>query len=100
MNALLQPRLEYLPMHASDIANVMATEKRIYPFPWTEGNFTDSLAAGYSAWVCREQGVMVGYAVMMLALDEAHLLNVSIVAEYQRRGRGGMLLEYLFDVAR
>lgn len=102
MNAQLQlqPRLDYLPMQAADIAKVMATETLIYPFPWTEGNFIDSLTAGYSAWVCREDEVMVGYAVMMLALDEAHLLNISIVAERQRRGRGGTLLEFLFDVAR
>ena len=100
MNAVLRPRLEYRPMHAADVAAVMATEKRVYPFPWTKGNFTDSLAAGHSAWVCREDGVMVGYAVMMLVLDEAHLLNLSIVAGRQRRGLGGMLLEFLGGVAR
>ena len=100
MNAVLQPRLEYLPMRAADVAAIMATETRIYPFPWTVGNFTDSLAAGYSAWVCRADGVMVGYAVMMLVLDEAHLLNISVVPERQRCGLGSRLLEYLFDVTK
>ena len=98
--ALLQPRRTYLPMQSADIAAVMAIEKRIYPFPWTEGNFTDSLAAGHSAWVCHERGVMVGYAVMLLVLDEAHLLNIGIAAESQRRGHGGTLLGFLCGVAR
>jgi ribosomal-protein-alanine N-acetyltransferase len=43
---------------------------------------------------------MVGYAVMMFVVDEVHLLNIGIVAERQRAGLGGTLLEYLFQVAR
>ena len=100
MSAVLQSRLEYVPMHAENIADILAVERRIYPFPWTEGNFTDSLASGHSAWVCCDAGIMVGYAVMMLVLDEAHLLNIGIVAERQRCGLGGMLLEFLFGVAK
>lgn len=99
-NAVPQPRLEYSPMRREDIAEIMVIEKRIYPFPWTQGNFTDSLSSAYSAWVCREGGVMLGYAVMMLALDEAHLLNISVAAERQRSGLGSMLLEHLFGVAK
>lgn len=87
-------------MHASDVAAVLAAEHRIYPFPWTEGNFVDSLKAGYSAWICREDGVLAGYAVMMMAVDEAHLLNISILPERQRRGLGGELLAHLFRIAR
>lgn len=100
MNAVLQPRLDYRPMHADDVAAIMAIEQRIYPFPWTAGNFTDSLAAGYSAWVCSADGALAGYAVMMLVLDEAHLLNISIAAEHQRCGLGSALLEQLFAVAK
>ncbi|MBI4984218.1 MAG: ribosomal protein S18-alanine N-acetyltransferase [Rhodocyclales bacterium] len=87
-------------MTAADIPAVMAIENRIYPFPWTEGNFVDSLASGYSAWICSETGGMVGYAVMMPVLDETHLLNISIAAERQCRGLGSALLEFLFGEAR
>ena len=100
MNAVLQPRLDYRPMHAEDLPAVMETENAVYPFPWTMGNFADSLASGHSAWVASENGVMVGYGVMMLVLDEAHLLNISIAAERQRCGLGSTLLEFLCGVAR
>ena len=100
MNAVLQPRLDYRPMVAADVAAIMAIEQRIYPYPWTAGNFTDSLAAGYSAWICRERGAIAGYGLMMLVLDEAHLLNIGIAPERQRCGLGSALLEYLFGVAR
>jgi ribosomal-protein-alanine N-acetyltransferase len=87
-------------MRPEDIDAVMAIEKTIYPFPWTAGNFADSLASGYGAWVCLEDGAMVGYAVMMLVVDEVHLLNISIAAERQRTGLGGELLEFLLATAK
>lgn len=100
MNAVLKPQLEYRPMRVEDIDAVMAVERTIYPFPWTAGNFVDSLASGYSAWICLWDGAMVGYAVMMLIVDEAHLLNVSIAADRQRAGLGSELLEFLFATAK
>lgn len=99
MNAVLSA-LDTRAMDSADIPEVMAVEQRIYPFPWTVGNFADSLHAGYSAWVCRDQGALAGYAVMMLALDEAQLLNIGIAPAWQRRGCGSVLMEYLFDVAK
>ncbi|HEX8961911.1 MAG TPA: ribosomal protein S18-alanine N-acetyltransferase [Rhodocyclaceae bacterium] len=100
MSAVLKPRLAYRPMQPGDLDAVMAIEKEIYPFPWTKGNFADSLASRHCALVCIEDEVMVGYAVMMVVLDEAHLLNISIAAQRQRAGLGIELLEHLFDVAR
>jgi len=43
---------------------------------------------------------MTGYAVMLQVLDEAHLLNITVLPELQRSGRGSALLQYLFDEAR
>ena len=43
---------------------------------------------------------MIGYAVMMWVLDEAHLLNLSVLPELQRQGRGTALLMHLFGLAR
>ncbi len=100
MNAVLKPRLEYRPMRMEDVEAILAIEKAIYPFPWTAGNFVDSLASRYSAWICLEQGVMAGYAVMMMVLDEAHLLNISVAAERQRCGLGSELIEFLFATAK
>ena len=100
MNAVLVTTLDWQPMCAGDIDAVMAVENRIYPFPWTAGNFLDSLDSGYSAWTCRENGVLVAYAVMTLAVDEAQLLTIGVAAERQRTGLGGELLAHLFAVAR
>jgi ribosomal-protein-alanine N-acetyltransferase len=89
-----------IPMTADDLSAVLAIENDIYEFPWTRGNFRDSLESGYSCWLYRDGADLVGYAVVMLALDEAHLLNLSIARATQRRGYGRQLLEEVSAVAR
>jgi len=104
MSAVLKPAsgpaLHFAPMADSDLDKILAIERAIYAFPWTRGNFRDSLRAGYSCWSARADGEIIGYAVMMLAAGEAHLLNLSVAAERQRRGHGRALLAHLLDVAR
>lgn len=87
-------------MTEGDLAEVTAAEQRIHPFPWSLGNFRDSLAAGHDCWLKREAGALVAFAVVMRAVDEAHLLNISVVPERQRAGLGRALLEFLCTAAR
>jgi len=100
MSAVLRPRPGIQPLAERDLELVAAIERDIYEFPWTHGNFRDSLAAGYSCWVFRSSDRLIGYAVMLLGADEAHLLNLSVAATCQRRGFGSRLLEHLIQVAR
>ena len=92
MNALLSPRVEMLPMNLHDLDEVLVIEYRVYPFPWSRGNFADSMTSGYSCWVCRVGGELVGYLVLMLAVDDAHLLNISVAEKRQGMGFGARLL--------
>ncbi len=100
MSAVLKPALQFLPMADSDVDRVLDIERAIYDFPWTRGNFRDSLRSGYSCWTACEGRELIGYAVMMLAAGEAHLLNLSIAGSRQRRGHGRALLAHLVRVAR
>ena len=90
----------FRPMTESDLDAVMAIAPHIYSHPWTRGNFVDSLASGYSAWVLLDGAKIIGYSLMMLVLDEAHLLNLSIAKAYQKRGLGRLLLEHMIANAR
>jgi ribosomal-protein-alanine N-acetyltransferase len=100
MSAVLRPEPRIRPLAERDLDAVVAIEREIYEFPWSLGNFRDSLAAGYSCWVLRAPDGPIGYAVMMIGAGEAHLLNLSVAAGWQRRGYGKQLLEHLMDVAR
>lgn len=92
--------LDFEPMDPGELDWVCEAETTLHSHPWTRGNFADSLAAGYSCWVARECGTRVGYGILMLVLDEAHLLNISVCGGAQRRGVGQALLEHLFAVSR
>lgn len=100
MSAVLNQLSHCRPMAHQDLEIVAAIEQDIYQYPWSLGNFRDSLNAGYSCWVNEIDGVAAGYAVMMLAAGEAQLLNLGIAKPYQRRGLGRRLLQYMIKVAR
>ncbi|MCB5191187.1 ribosomal protein S18-alanine N-acetyltransferase [Methylobacillus arboreus] len=100
MNAVLKPDATLRPMQLDDLDTVARIEPTIFPYPWTRGNFSDSLESGYSCWVYEQDSEIFGYAVLMLVLDEAHLLNVSIAAPRQGKGYGRSLLAHMMDVAR
>jgi ribosomal-protein-alanine N-acetyltransferase len=100
MSAVLKPVLRIAPMTELDLKAVLAIEKKIYPYPWTAGNFRDSLRAGYHCRVFLYGEELIGYAVFMIAVGEAHLLNLSVAGHAQGRGLGRELLSHVVGVAR
>ena len=100
MSAVLRPAPRFEPMSEADLRPVLEIEEGLYEFPWTIGNFRDSLRAGYGCWVYREGAELIGYAVLLLAAGEAHLLNLSVAAHAQRRGHGRSLLDNVVGVVR
>lgn len=101
MSAVLKPRQpRYRPMTEADLEQVARIERAAYPYPWSLGNFRDCLAAGYSCWVAELDGNLVGYAVLLIAAGEGHVLNCCISPQWQGRGYGRMLMTHLIDTAR
>jgi [ribosomal protein S18]-alanine N-acetyltransferase len=100
MSAVLSHAAAFRPMRMMDLDDVLAIEQQIYAHPWTAGNFRDSLHAGYSCWVMECSGFLAGYGVLMMGVSEAHLLNLSIAADWQRRGLGRSLLHHFIGTAR
>jgi len=98
MKSILEAGIEVLPMGPSDLDEVLAIELRVCSFPWGRINFADSLACGYSCWVCRAGSVLVGYCVVMLAVDDAHLLTIGVAESQQRKGFGARLLRHAMAV--
>ena len=99
MSAVLAPAVRMVPLDHRDLDEVLAIENGVYPFPWTRGNFVDSLASGYLLWGCRIGDELVGYFVLMMAMDEAHLLNLSIADRRQGAGFGARLLRHAMRAA-
>lgn len=100
MNAVLKPDILTRPMQMADLDRIMQIEPTVFPYPWSRGNFSDSLNSGYSCCVMEEDKVIIGYAVLMMVLDEAHLLNISIACKQQGRGLGRDLLHHMMALGR
>lgn len=96
MNAVLRPERALLPMSALNLDAVLAIEAAAYAFPWSRGNFVDSLASGYDARVLYgADGQMLGYFVAMAGVDEMHLLNITVAPAHQHRGHARYMIDAL-----
>lgn len=91
---------EFFPMNERDLDAVAALEATLQSFPWSRGNFADSLVAGYSVWVLRVGGELIGFSVVMRVIDEAHLLTIGICKRYQGQGYGARMLRHAMECAR
>ncbi|MEW6703382.1 MAG: ribosomal protein S18-alanine N-acetyltransferase [Pseudomonadota bacterium] len=95
MSAALAPSAARLEaMTVAHLNAVVALEESAYPFPWSRGNFIDSLAAGYLAEVLLDPlRQLVGYYVAMHGVEETHLLNITVAPGLWGHGHGRRLLD-------
>ncbi|WMJ08396.1 ribosomal protein S18-alanine N-acetyltransferase [Nitrosomonas sp. sh817] len=87
-------------MHPADLDRIILIEREIFLFPWSPGNFSDSIDAGYLCQVMEQADTIVGYGIMMMSPDEAHILTLGIAANWQKKGLGKKLLQHLIQSAR
>lgn len=104
MNAVVDPfERMLLPLRSDDLDAVLLIERGAYEFPWTRGNFVDSLRAGYDMqvlWsVCGARSDRVGYFVAMVGVDEMHLLNLTVSPAHQGQGHARHMLDALARLA-
>lgn len=103
--------LSFLPMTVADVDSVLAIESVSHIHPWTKGNFSDSLAAGHWAYCVRPQlsdavkgsylhpEVLWAYCILFPAVDELHLLNITVSPKLRRLGIGVKMMNAIEGVA-
>ena len=101
MNAQVKPaNVGFREMQVSDLDAVMQIETVNFPFPWTAGNFRDSINSGHICLVLEIDNTIIGYAILMMVLDEAHLLNISVAPSCKGKGWGRYLLNHMMQIGR
>jgi ribosomal-protein-alanine N-acetyltransferase len=83
------------PLSEARLDAVMAIEQTAYAQPWSRGNFTDSLKAGYQAQLLLADDAILGYFIAMKGVDEVHLLNITVAPDHQGQGWGRVMLDAL-----
>jgi [ribosomal protein S18]-alanine N-acetyltransferase len=88
--------LRFVPVVPADLDTLVAIENEAYPFPWSRGNFVDSLNAGYLARKRIDaSGQWLGYFIAMPGVQEVHLLNLTVAPAHQGRGHARAMLDEL-----
>lgn len=94
-----QPQLSFAPMYVRHVPLIGTMERRNYEFPWSDGIFRDCVKAGYIARLVLLDDEIIGYGVMQIGADEAHILNLCIDKPWQRQGFARVLLDRLIQEA-
>jgi ribosomal-protein-alanine N-acetyltransferase len=95
------PRLEVTRMRRRHLRGVMAIERRVYPRPWSPNLFLSEMAETDNRiyLVARLDRQVVGYAGMISYGEEAHVTNIAVAPEHQRRKIASRLLLDLIEHA-
>jgi len=91
-------KLSFVPMRLPDLGEVMAIEKKSYPIGWSKSVMRDCIKSDYHCIVLKKGKQVIGFGIVMTALDEAHLLNMCVDSTYQGKGYGSKLLKYLENI--
>lgn len=90
-----------VPMRRRHLRSVLRIEGQVYPRPWTFTLFLSELGLRGSRHyvVARLDGMVVGYAGLMLSLDEGHVTNIAVDPAWHRHQIGSRLLLNLHRAA-
>lgn len=92
--------LQYAPLAAAHLREVLAIENEAYPEPWSEAMFREEIhhARSYFVVVMRD-GALIGYGGYWPLLDEAHITSVTIKEDCRALGYGRALLAHMLQRA-
>jgi len=87
-------------MTVDDIPAVTALEQQTYPTPWSENVFREELAQPNRIYLlAEEEGMLAGYAGLMLVGEEAHVTTVAVEDAWRGKKVGTGLMLRLVDGA-
>jgi ribosomal-protein-alanine N-acetyltransferase len=97
----LWSELEVTVLDTGQLDEVLRIEKAVFGDPWPRRFFEEEIRARESiACAVRHGGRLAGYCLAWGLPEEVHLGNLAVAPEYQGRGVGSFLLEWLFEAAR
>lgn len=86
-------------MEEEDLDQVLKIEQASYEFCWSRKIFADCMRAGYCCLVLTECEAVMGYGILMVGPQEAHVLNVCISEEFRGQGWARHMMLEMVDVS-
>jgi ribosomal-protein-alanine N-acetyltransferase len=92
------PLVEVRRLAYTDLPDVIAIERRVFPTPWSLAMFVLELSKRSGiclAALC--EGKLVGYLICSRYDTVWHIMNVAVDSDHQRRGLASTMLAELYD---
>ena len=82
----LELDVQLVPMRRRHLRSVMRIEVQVYPRPWSLSLFMSELALRSTRvyYVARVEGVVAGYAGLMMTVDDGHITTIAVDPEWHR----------------
>ena len=96
-----QMHVRIVPMTGDHVDEVAELERICFTTPWSRNMLAEELENDCAAFLVAldDQGRVVGYAGLLVVLDEGYITNVAVRPECRRSGIAGKLLQVFLDFA-
>lgn len=91
--------MDYSYLTLDHLDSLLEIEKESNPFPWSDLNFKDCIEKGYYSIALEVNDEFIGFAIMSIAFEESHLLNIGVKKENRGKGYGEKILKKMFVAA-
>lgn len=88
------------PIIESDLVEVLAIARDRFLDPWSLENFTYSMNSElHYSYIATDNDKIIGYVILSVIADEAELLDIAVLAEYEGKGVASLLLSNALNYA-
>ena len=96
-----EKHIRIVPMNADQLEELERLERICFSRPWSKRMLGEELENQCAAFLVAEDenGTVLGYAGLLVMLDEGYITNVAVFPEYRRLGVAAKIIEVYMNFA-
>lgn len=88
-------------MSKDDLEGIYEVEKTAFPIPWPISSFEEELKNMLATYlVAKIDNKVVGYLGLWFVMDECHITNIAVHADYRRNKIASTLIKKMFELCK
>ncbi len=90
----MKNEIEILQVHREDLEAIASIESQCFTRSWSLQSFEEALAREENIFLCAKiSGVLVGYVLLYMMLEEGEIPTIAVAKNYRRRGVANLLIK-------
>ena len=97
-----EKQIRIVPMNADHLDELERLERICFSRPWSRRMLGEELENQCAAFLVAEdeQGTVLGYAGLLVMMDEGYITNVAVFPEYRRLGVAAKIIDVYMNFAK